>query len=78
MPSVIEKLRVDFLSQVRDRWGELCRTPERASRAADDFLPVVRLSWSPEHRGYFRGTTACLSVTGNYAAYFRGRARTGQ
>ncbi len=59
--TAIEEDGVDFLAEVGDRWGELCRTAERASRAADDFLPVVRLSWSPEHRGYFRGTTACLS-----------------
>jgi hypothetical protein len=52
---------VDFLSEVADRWSKLCRKPERASRAADDFLPALRPSWSPEHRGYFRGTTACLS-----------------
>ncbi|MFY9975130.1 MAG: hypothetical protein WAK53_12790 [Chromatiaceae bacterium] len=52
---------MDFLSEVRDRWGELCRTPERASRAADDFLPAVRLSWSPEDRGYFKGATPYLS-----------------
>ena len=52
---------MDFLSEVADRWGELCRTPARASRAADDFLTALRLSWSPEHRGYFKGTTACLS-----------------
>jgi hypothetical protein len=59
--TAIEEDGVDFLSEVRDRWGELCRAPERASRAADDFLPALRLSWSPEHRGYFRGTTPCLS-----------------
>jgi len=59
--TAIEEDGVDFLSQVRDRWGELCRTPERASRAADDFLPALRLSWTPEHRGYCRGTTSCLS-----------------
>jgi hypothetical protein len=59
--TAIEEDGVDFLSEARDRWGELCRTPERASRAADDFLPALRLSWSPEHRGYFKGTTACLS-----------------
>jgi hypothetical protein len=52
---------VDTLCEVRDRWGGLCRTPRRASRAADDFLPALRLSCSPEHRGYFRGSTACLS-----------------
>jgi tetratricopeptide (TPR) repeat protein len=59
--TAIEEDGVDFLSEVRDRWGELCRTPERASQAADAFLPALRLSWSPEHRGYFRGTTPCLS-----------------
>ena len=59
--TAIEEDGVDVLSQVRDRWGELCRTPKRASRAADDFLPALRLSWTPEHRGYFKGTTACLS-----------------
>jgi len=42
--TAIEEDGVDFLSEVRDRWGELCRTPERASRAADDFLPGLRLS----------------------------------
>ncbi len=59
--TAIEEDGVDFLSEVRDRWGEVCRTPERASRAADDFLPALRLSWTPEHRGYYRGTTSCLS-----------------
>jgi hypothetical protein len=59
--TAIEVDGVDYLCEVRDRWGELCRSPGRASRAADDFLPVLRLSWSPEYRGYFRGTTPCLS-----------------
>jgi hypothetical protein len=59
--SAVEEDGVDYLSEVVERWGELCRTPERASRAADDWVSVVRLSWSPEHRGYFRGTTGCLS-----------------
>ena len=59
--TAIEEDGVDFLSEVRDRWGQLCRTPKRAARAADDFLPALRLSWSPEHRGYFKGTTPCLS-----------------
>ena len=47
--TAIEEDGVDFVSEVADRWGELCRTPERASRAADNFLPAVRLSstaWS--------------------------------
>jgi tetratricopeptide (TPR) repeat protein len=59
--TAMEEDGVDFLSEVGDRWGELCRTASRASRAADGLIAAVRLSWSPEHRGYFRGTTACLS-----------------
>ena len=59
--TAVEEDGVDYLSEVVERWGELCRTPERASRAADDWVSAVRLSWSPEHPGYFRGTTGCLS-----------------
>ena len=59
--TAVEEDGVDYLSEIVARWGELCRTPERASRAADDWVSLVRLSWSPEHRGYFRGTTGCLS-----------------
>jgi tetratricopeptide (TPR) repeat protein len=59
--TAVEEDGVDYLSEVVERWGELCRTPERASRVADDWLSVVRMSWSPGHRGYFRGTTGCLS-----------------
>jgi tetratricopeptide (TPR) repeat protein len=59
--TAMEEDGVDFLSAVGDRWGELCRTATRASRAADGPIATVRLSWSPEHRGYFRGTSACFS-----------------
>ncbi len=48
--TAVEGDGVDFRSEVADRWGELCRTPERASRAADDFLPALPLSWSPPGR----------------------------
>jgi hypothetical protein len=47
--TAVEEDGVDYLSEVVERWGELCRTPERASRAADDWVSGVRLSWSPEH-----------------------------
>jgi len=55
----VEEDGVDYLWEVSERWGELCGTPERASVAADAFLPLLRLSWQ-EHGGYFRGTSACL------------------
>lgn len=37
--TAVEEDGVDYLSEVVERWGELCRTPERASRAADDWVP---------------------------------------
>jgi hypothetical protein len=42
----------------------LCVTPERASRWADDFIDLARIAWgpNPEMRGYYKGTTACLSA----------------
>jgi len=51
-----------------DHWGELCVTPERASRWADRLIGGVRLVWSPDRPrgGHFKGTAACLSAL--YAA----------
>lgn len=53
-----------------DRWGELCATPEVASRWADDLAPTVKTMWDhctyTGEYGYFKGTTACLSAL--YAA----------
>ncbi|MGC9372904.1 MAG: hypothetical protein ACP5DY_06250 [Thermovirgaceae bacterium] len=49
-------------------WGELCVTPERASRWADRFLEEMRQFYWPEgmESHYYRGTPACLSCL--YAA----------
>ena len=33
---------VDYLAEVRERWGELCGSAERAAREADELLPTVR------------------------------------
>lgn len=53
-----------YIELLPDHWGDLCVTPERASRWADRFISTVRLAWSPNPkiRGYFKGTTACLSA----------------
>jgi len=59
MWTAVEEDGVDYLWEVSERWGELCGAPKRASRAADDLLPLVRVSWQ-ERGGYFRGTPACL------------------
>lgn len=57
----VEEDDAGYLWEVCERWGELCGTPERASRAAEDFLPIVRMNWSEDLGGYFLGTLSCLS-----------------
>lgn len=60
---------VDYLAEVRERWGELCGSAERAAREADELLPTVRYVWSQPGIGYFSGTPSCLScllVSGRY------------
>ncbi|MFN4343409.1 MAG: hypothetical protein ACK4FE_15450 [Azonexus sp.] len=55
---------VPYIELLGDYWGELCVTPELASRWADDFMPVVESVWSPaaSGHGYFKGTSACFSA----------------
>lgn len=57
-----------YLELLGDFWGELCATPELASRWADEFIPVLESVWSEKgpRRRYFKGTSACLSS--RYAA----------
>ncbi len=52
-----------YIELLGDYWGELCVTPELASRWADDFMPVVESVWSPKAsgHGFFKGTSACLA-----------------
>ncbi|MBW1786591.1 MAG: hypothetical protein JRK53_08245 [Deltaproteobacteria bacterium] len=60
----VEDDDVPYIETLPDHWGALCVTPERASRWADEFIPIARRTWSPkpELRGYFKGTAACLSA----------------
>ena len=53
-----------YIELLGDYWGELCVTPELASRWADEFIPVVENVWSPNAsgHGFFKGTSACLSA----------------
>lgn len=58
----IEDDGVDYLSMVQERWGELCRSGEVASRWADKLLGLLRTAWSdPRPGNYVRGTSVCLS-----------------
>ena len=50
---------VDFLSEISERWGEICVDPAVASDWADELRSTLELSW--EHGGYFLGGPACLS-----------------
>ena len=60
----VEADNIPYLELLADHWGTLCATTAHAAHWADSFLPVLRLAWGPDHslRGYFKGTTACLSA----------------
>jgi hypothetical protein len=63
-----EEDRMPYIEQLTDYWGELCASPQLASRWADELLSVTRMALSDDKnlRGHFHGTTACLSAL--YAA----------
>lgn len=55
---------IPYIETLGDHWGELCATKEIASHWADLLLERCELAWSsaPHLRGYFKGTTNCLSA----------------
>lgn len=57
-----------YIEQVGELWGDLCGSGEVASAWADRLLGITRMALSPDDglRGYYRGTTGCLSAL--YAA----------
>jgi hypothetical protein len=58
-----EEDRMPYIESIGDYWGELCSTPELASKWADELIGVVRLCWSDDRPGaFFHGTSACLSA----------------
>ncbi len=63
--------QIPYLEALGDHWGELCGGPELASRWADELLSASQMAWSPDPnlRGFFSGTSNCLSalyVAGRY------------
>lgn len=62
--AAIQEDAMPYLESLGDFWGELCVTPEIASKWADELMPIVKSVWSPEvsGHGYFKGTRACLSA----------------
>ena len=55
--------QIPYIEQLAEYWGELCASPELASRWADRLIDITRsaLSHDKKLRGFFHGTTACLS-----------------
>jgi hypothetical protein len=50
-----------ILSQVEDRWGEICVYAGLANLWADRLVPFLRDVWSSEDRGHVTGDSICLS-----------------
>lgn len=55
---------IPYLESLGNYWGELCASPEVASHWADALIGTCKMAWSPDPklRGYFKGTTNCLSA----------------
>ena len=55
---------IPYIERLGDFWGELCVTAETASAWADRLVHIVEMALSPDPqlRGFFHGTTACLSA----------------
>ena len=56
--------QIPYIEQLGEYWGELCGSRELASEWADRLSNITRLALSPDKstRGYFHGTSACLSA----------------
>jgi len=56
--------QIPYIEPLADSWGQLCGSTELASEWADRLIDVTRLALSPDKniRGYFHGTSACLSA----------------
>jgi hypothetical protein len=55
---------IPYLESLGDYWGTLCASKETASAWADRLMSTVRMAWSPDPnlRGFFKGTSNCLSA----------------
>lgn len=56
--------QMPYIEAIGDYWGDLCASGEVASSWADRLTGITRLALSPDPnlRGYFHGTSACLSA----------------
>ena len=62
----IEEDDIPYIELLPEYWGELCATPERASKWVDMFFEGLLMAWekkaSSGHFVYFKGTSACFSA----------------
>lgn len=60
--------QMPYIERLADYWGDLCASPELASRWADELIGITRMALSPDKslRGHFHGSLAC--ITSLYAA----------
>lgn len=56
--------QIPYIEGLADHWGELCGSSDVASEWSDRLIGLTRMALSPDKslRGYFHGTTACLSA----------------
>lgn len=56
--------QIPYIEVLGEFWGELCGSKATASQWADRLAGTVRMAWSPDagRRGFFHGTSACLSA----------------
>ena len=54
---------IPYIECLGDYWGELCGSKDVAATWGEQLAQTVRMSWSPdpELRGFFKGTSNCLS-----------------
>ena len=62
--TALEEDEMPYIEALGDYWGQLCASTEVAGAWADTLIGITRLALSPDRnvRGYFRGTSACLSA----------------
>jgi hypothetical protein len=55
---------IPYIEALGDYWGQLCGSPAVAARWADRLIGLCRMAFDPDPnvRGYFHGTTVCLSA----------------
>lgn len=55
---------IPYIEWLGDHWGALCASKEVASAWADRLIETAKVAWSPDPslRGFFKGTTNCLSA----------------